>query len=316
MSRNARFEEVEDDGAISVPGSRFTEVADDDAFDDDFDMPLPDEATPPPVPVGGSSSTHDFDARKAAALGGMTSNNVIDPVNPQGIKYVSDDTQFKRWTCLYPVYFDASRTTAHGRRVPRKYAVTSPLAKTIADACKVIGFSCVFEPAKTHPADWSNPGRVRIQWREERSGGVDAVTPAKLTHHEIKTKKQLYLAIAAYLNANPSTQADPYRVPFPGMPTEPYTAEQIAKGEDKVGKIYRPTGQTNAIAGTPAQNESAKSTPKSKAKSKSKGKENDDTAAAKATTATPTTQSRSTSTINRHGKLINEVLPLHSPARD
>ena len=50
----------------------------------------------------------------------------------------------------------------------KKYAVENPLAREIVDACNMQGFQTVFEPTKTHPKDWANPGRVRVLLKEDK----------------------------------------------------------------------------------------------------------------------------------------------------
>ncbi|KAL8647888.1 MAG: hypothetical protein Q9226_006239 [Calogaya cf. arnoldii] len=70
-----------------------------------------------------------------------------------------DTEAHKHYQCLYPLYFDASRTRAQGRRVGKEQAVENPLARTIADAVAALGLQTVFEPGKMHPRDWGNPGR-------------------------------------------------------------------------------------------------------------------------------------------------------------
>ena len=73
----------------------------------------------------------------------------------------------KSYQCIYPVYFDSSRSRERGRRVKKEDAVSNPLARDIVDALQHIGtelgvgLQIVFEPSKTHPKDWANPGRVR-----------------------------------------------------------------------------------------------------------------------------------------------------------
>lgn len=74
----------------------------------------------------------------------------------------------KRYQCIYPVYFDSTRSREDGRRVSKEDAVPNPLARDIVDALQHIGntrgvpFQIVFEPTKTHPKDWANPGRIRV----------------------------------------------------------------------------------------------------------------------------------------------------------
>ncbi|KAI5923763.1 signal recognition particle, SRP19 subunit [Camillea tinctor] len=91
---------------------------------------------------------------------------------------------------LYPVYFDARRTRSTGRRVPRSLAVSNPLARTIASACASLRLAPVLEAHRTHPADWANPGRVRV-----RLGGAAGV----------KNKHHLYVLVAGYLREHPTT---------------------------------------------------------------------------------------------------------------
>lgn len=81
----------------------------------------------------------------------------------------------KNYQCLYPVYFDKTRSREEGRRVKKEDAVANPLARDIVEAVQAVGqavgvvFQVVFEPSKCHPKDWANPGRVRVLVKE---GGV------------------------------------------------------------------------------------------------------------------------------------------------
>lgn len=79
--------------------------------------------------------------------------------------------EYKTFQCLYPIYFDANKTRQEGRRVGIENAVPNPLAREIVDAVQMLGLKTVFEPAKMHPKDWSNPGRVKVGLKEQRSGG-------------------------------------------------------------------------------------------------------------------------------------------------
>lgn len=74
----------------------------------------------------------------------------------------------KAYQCIYPVYFDASRSREDGRRVKKEDAVRNPLARDIVDALQHVGsqvgvqLQIVFEPSKCHPKDWANPGRAKV----------------------------------------------------------------------------------------------------------------------------------------------------------
>jgi len=83
-----------------------------------------------------------------------------------------------RWTCVYPIYLDAKRPYGTGeRRISRAKSVWWPLSKDIAQAAARLRLPTVHEVNKSHPRDWENPGRVRIQWKED----------GKFTNPAIKT---------------------------------------------------------------------------------------------------------------------------------
>ncbi|MCJ1379506.1 signal recognition particle subunit [Xylographa soralifera] len=161
-----------------------------------------------------------------------------------------DPARYKDWQSLYPVYFDASRSRAEGRRVGRALAVASPLARTLADAAGALGLQVVLEVGKTHPRDWANPGRVKVglktsggagvgvknsKWRLPWLRGVGGVDRERdtgrwlwlqqglshgLTHAALRTEHHLYILIARYLQAHPTTPDDPFRagMRIAGMP--------------------------------------------------------------------------------------------------
>lgn len=99
---------------------------------------------------------------------------------------------YAHFQCLYPVYFDATRTRAEGRRVPRDLAVLNPLAREIVNACRDLRLQTLFEPEKMHPKDWANPGRVKVQLKDSAAG--------------VKNKHQLYVLVAQHLRNNPTTE--------------------------------------------------------------------------------------------------------------
>ena len=135
MSRNARIEEVSD--SDSDP---------DDMDVSDFDPKSIISPANIPPPSGASPESLQPQFRQ--------------PSHP-------DNEQHRRWQCLYPVYFDANRSRAEGRRVGKELAVQNPLAREIVDGAAALGLNVVFEPGKMHPRDWANPGRVRILVKED-----------------------------------------------------------------------------------------------------------------------------------------------------
>jgi len=89
----------------------------------------------------------------------------------------------RHYQCLYPVYFDKTRSRAEGRKVGAELAVENPLARDIVDAAQMLGLQVGLEPEKLHPKDWANPGRVRVLLKNE--GG-------KLANPKIKNSKFLH----------------------------------------------------------------------------------------------------------------------------
>jgi signal recognition particle subunit SRP19 len=141
---------------------------------------------------------------------------------PQGLRPQSantgpkfDRSTVKHYQTLYPIYFDASRSKAQGRRVQKSLAVLNPLARSLLDAVQSASGSTplriAFEPDKTHPKDWSNPGRVRVQLFHK-----DTHAPL---HPTIKNKSHLYILVAKYLRQHPTTSTDPLKLPIEGLPT-------------------------------------------------------------------------------------------------
>ncbi len=94
-----------------------------------------------------------------------------------------DDSKYKNFQCLYPVYFDKNRSRAQGRRVGTEDAVENPLAREIVAACGRLRLETLFEPAKLHPKDWSNPGRIKVKLKGSNN---PLVNNSKL-HHDQQT---------------------------------------------------------------------------------------------------------------------------------
>ncbi|KAI0202636.1 signal recognition particle, SRP19 subunit [Astrocystis sublimbata] len=175
-----RIEEVSDsDDDVSDP----SEGDIDDFRDSDIMRAIPPKKPQPPVAASTSTSTIQPQVKSAP---NPSQQNAPQPgLQPNDIK----DYQM-----LYPVYFDATRTRAQGRRVPSSLAVKNPLAREIANACAALRLSPVFEAHRTHPKDWANPGRVRIALKEARA-----------RNHPIKNKHHLYVVVAKYLQEHPTT---------------------------------------------------------------------------------------------------------------
>lgn len=150
----------------------------------------------------------------------------------QTVRNTADVAQYAGFQCLYPIYFDASRTRAQGRRVSRGLAVANPLAGEIVNACARLRLPMLFEPGKTHPKDWANPGRVKVRLdvpARERPPGMASV----------KNKHHLYLLVARHLKENPAADHSPaLTVPGAPMPDpkKPYPRPAIPRGW-KMGEL-------------------------------------------------------------------------------
>ncbi|GHJ87352.1 hypothetical protein NliqN6_3754 [Naganishia liquefaciens] len=99
---------------------------------------------------------------------------------------VKDQQEYKSWYSLYPLYFDAKLSVNQGRRVPRSQALWWPQSLHIAKACSSLGLQCVHEIEKTHPADWRNPGRVKVLIKKDN----------QYAHPVIQNRSQLSAHIA------------------------------------------------------------------------------------------------------------------------
>ncbi|KAL5476828.1 SEC65 [Sanghuangporus weigelae] len=235
-------------------------------FDDDTDIPLPSHPLPNTGPKGALIQSVDLDSDsdqddddddddderggeesalipnfKTNINPGLASPSQLPPgfgpAPPPGAGTgrgtVTDLTPYKKWTCIYPIYIDAKRRYGVGsRRIARAKAVWWPLSKDIAEATTRLGLGTLHEVQKSHPSDWDNPGRVRVQWKRD----------GKLVNERIGTKKMLLEAIALYIQS-----IKPELIPKP------------------------PFNYSRPIPPTSSKQPQIKSAPKSSSSSKSKG---------------------------------------------
>lgn len=176
---NPRIEEVDDD-----------EIADDP---EEMDLDAFDFARPQGKSLGGAAPADDSDdddevpaQMTPQALQALLSGQGSQQQTPQSaadrerLQRAQQD-RIKNYQCIYPVYFDASRTRAQGRRVSKEDAVPNPLAREIVEALASIGnekgaaLQIALDPMKTHPKDWANPGRVKVEVKKEGKKVWDGV---------------------------------------------------------------------------------------------------------------------------------------------
>ncbi|ORX34007.1 hypothetical protein BD324DRAFT_638000 [Kockovaella imperatae] len=111
-----------------------------------------------------------------------------------------DPSEYKGWNTVYPLYFDAKRSVQQGRRVPRKDSMWWPQAAQIAKCCRILGLPSVLEPDHCHPADWENPGRVKIRIMKD----------GRFFNPIVKNRTQLYRQLASQIRQqNPDYAYEP-----------------------------------------------------------------------------------------------------------
>ncbi|KAI0019777.1 signal recognition particle, SRP19 subunit [Xylariomycetidae sp. FL0641] len=216
MSR-ARVEEVSD-SEISDP----SEGDIDDFADSDILRAVSSPNLPPPTATTTTTTTSS-----AAPM----VNPTHAPAGSGGPQIQAGD--IKDWAMLYPVYFDASRTRAQGRRVPASLAVANPLAREVAAACAALRLQPVFEAHRVHPGDWANPGRVRVLLKP----GSNPKHQKNPYAAQIRNKHHLYRLVAQHLQAHPTTEHSEalraVRVAgLPGLPApgEPWPRPAVPRG--------------------------------------------------------------------------------------
>ncbi|KAJ1721427.1 signal recognition particle subunit [Coemansia erecta] len=129
---------------------------------DDMDFPLPEAPTPYPVARAPSPPLPAV----SSASPGIRIGQSLRAAEATS----ADMSRSKKWVCLYPLYFDKSRSLDGGRKVSLALAIYAPHGRQLLVAAKKAGFDVVYEPGKTHPRDFFNPGRVRVRLFDETSG--------------------------------------------------------------------------------------------------------------------------------------------------
>ncbi|CDO71183.1 hypothetical protein BN946_scf184845.g53 [Trametes cinnabarina] len=225
-------------------------------FDDDTDLPLPSK----PLPNTGTRGAilQELDATDSEGSDDdvpALRQPTAGPASPSFAQYKQaaaadaqgnvpvDLTPYKKWTCIYPIYIDAKRPYGRGeRRIPRAKSVWWPLSKDIADATNRLGLGTVHEVQKSHPRDWENPGRVRVQWKKD----------GRLVNPAIKTKKQLLEMIALQIQMlkPDNVPKPPYNVDPPVQETETPAPPTPSKGKQPAKPSTKLTSGTGSVSNT------------------------------------------------------------------
>ncbi|KAJ7885184.1 signal recognition particle, SRP19 subunit [Mycena olivaceomarginata] len=226
-------------------------------FDDDTDLPLPSHPLPNTGTIGPllqelNISDDEFDPPPNQRAGPASPPSAQPTFRvPPGYDIkdsVTDLTPYKNWTCIYPIYIDAKRAYGTGqRRVPREHAVWWPLSKDIADASTALGLAVLHEVQKSHPRDWENPGRVRVQWKKD----------GRLLNPVIRTKKILLQSIAARIQltkpqSKPVPPFHPSRTAANTSPSPSSTAPPPTPGKGKQASAPAPKKPSAGARPAPA----------------------------------------------------------------
>ncbi|KAG6379700.1 signal recognition particle SRP19 subunit [Boletus reticuloceps] len=218
-------------------------------FDDDTDLPLPSHPLLTDVrgalleEIGVSDDEDSSDEADDTAAGHASpSYSQPRPTPPMGSSTkppsntITDITPYKKWACIYPIYIDAKRPYGRGeRRIAREKSVWWPLSKDIADATNRLGLGTLHEVNKSHPRDWENPGRVRVQWKKD----------GRLVNPAIKTKRQLLEMITFQIQ-----RIKPDTIPRPpytmlSVPVVPAVPTAKAPASSKGKQPAKPKGGGN-----------------------------------------------------------------------
>jgi signal recognition particle subunit SRP19 len=79
----------------------------------------------------------------------------------------------KPFVIYWPQYFDAKRSRAKGRRVPRKFAVDKVKSSDIATTAKRLGYNVQQENTYRYPRTWwDDSGRVLIDIKGKKKSKV------------------------------------------------------------------------------------------------------------------------------------------------
>ncbi len=211
MSRQALIEEVEDsDDAFSDPSE--------DDIDDFDDSDILQKKTPSSQAVTVPPVQQLQQLQQQTQRPGVLRQEISGGANQPPPDYGS-------FPALYPIYFDKARSRAEGRRVSRSLAIDNPLARDIVDACAALRLRTIFEPTKTHPKDWANPGRVKVDLKGASPGAA-----------AIHGKHHLYILVAGFLADHPTTEASAglretvRGAPPPPPRDEPYPRPAVPRG--------------------------------------------------------------------------------------
>lgn len=141
---HARIEEVSDSDIDSDPSEGDISDLDDDL--QEHEVLKQRKPIVPPTKAAASSSLIN-----PSAIPSTSANSQFQSqLGPDGARFQTqvDQSKYKDFQCIYPVYFDKNRSRHEGRRVGIEQAVENPLAREIVNACGRLGLETLFEMQK------------------------------------------------------------------------------------------------------------------------------------------------------------------------
>jgi signal recognition particle subunit SRP19 len=79
----------------------------------------------------------------------------------------------KPFIIFWPVYFDAKKSRAEGRRVSKKFAIEKISTETLFKAAEQLGYNVEIEKGYNYPRTWwEDPGRVLIDIKGKKKSKV------------------------------------------------------------------------------------------------------------------------------------------------
>lgn len=169
------------------------------------------------------------DASGSGAPGGIPAGmmNMLSGGGPNAMPAeVQLSAEEKRWVTVYPIYFDAKRRFESGcRRVPYTQSCLWPKSQNIEEAAARLTLMHAHEARKTHPRDWENPGRVKVQLFDAQGEPVN---------QKLKSKKALLRAIAEIIQ--PVCGGQPPPLPEHPKKSSEKQAQVVSQAKPPAGK--------------------------------------------------------------------------------
>jgi signal recognition particle subunit SRP19 len=79
----------------------------------------------------------------------------------------------KPFLIFWPQYFDAKRSRAEGRKIPKNLAIEKATPKEIVQAAQILGYQTEIEGNLRYPRTWwDDPGRVIIDTKGKKKSRV------------------------------------------------------------------------------------------------------------------------------------------------